>query len=61
MPIISQNIEEHREMYDIQEANVMSIVEYRYESSGGAFFWTEHHEFIRSALSEIFFQRIKNN
>lgn len=51
MPITFQDIEKHRKMYGIQETDAMSIVKYRQALADGAFFWIDHHDFIRSTLS----------
>lgn len=55
MPITLKDIREHREMYDLPDIETMRTDDYRQALKKEAFFWIDHHEFVRSTLSgEIF-------
>jgi hypothetical protein len=52
MPITFQDIKEHYEQYGLRDINDMSTAEYKQSLADGAFFWIDHHDFVRSTLSE---------
>lgn len=52
MPITFQDIKEHYEMYALRDISEMSAAEYKQALTDGAFFWIDHHDFVRSTLSE---------
>ena len=52
MPITSQEIKEHQDKYDIGDLGTMPTNVYRQLLDKGAFFWIDHHDFVRSTLSE---------
>ncbi|WP_213786393.1 hypothetical protein [Citrobacter portucalensis] len=52
MPITFQDIKEHYELYALRDINEMSTAEYKQALTDGAFFWIDHHDFVRSTLSE---------
>lgn len=52
MPITFQDIKEHYEMYCLRDLSDMSTAEYKQALTDGAFFWIDHHDFVRSTLSE---------
>ena len=52
MPITVQEIKEHKDQYGIDDIGGMHTTEYRRVLSDGAFFWIDHHDFVRSTLSE---------
>lgn len=52
MPITFQDIKEHYEMYALRDISEMSTAEYKQALTDGAFFWIDHHDFVRSTLSE---------
>ncbi|AKE74183.1 hypothetical protein AAHY02_03240 [Klebsiella variicola subsp. variicola] len=52
MPITFQDIKEHYEQYGLRDISDMSTAEYKQSLSDGAFFWIDHHDFVRSTLSE---------
>ena len=55
MPITSQEIKEHQDKYDIGDLGTMPTNVYRQLLDEGAFFWIDHHDFVRSTLSEEIF------
>lgn len=52
MPITFQDIKEHYEQYGLRDISDMSKAEYKQSLADGAFFWIDHHDFVRSTLSE---------
>ncbi|TKT99145.1 hypothetical protein FDW91_11255 [Citrobacter sp. wls831] len=52
MPITFQDIKEHYELYALRDISEMSMAEYKQALTDGAFFWIDHHDFVRSTLSE---------
>ncbi|CAB1209242.1 hypothetical protein ACYB9B_17640 [Klebsiella pneumoniae] len=52
MPITFQDIKEHYEQYGLRDISDMSTAEYKQSLADGAFFWIDHHDFVRSTLSE---------
>ena len=52
MPITFQDIKEHYEQYGLRVISDMSTAEYKQSLADGAFFWIDHHDFVRSTLSE---------
>lgn len=52
MPITFQDIKEHYEMYGLRDLSEMSTAEYKQALADGAFLWIDHHDFVRSTLSE---------
>lgn len=52
MPITFQDIKEHYELYGLRDISEMSTAEYKQALADGAFFWLDHHDFVRSTLSE---------
>lgn len=52
MPITFQDIKEHYEQYGLRDISDMSTAEYKQALADGAFFWNDHHDFVRSTLSE---------
>ena len=55
MPITFQDIKEHYEQYGLRDISDMSTAEYKQSLADGAFFWIDHHDFVRSTLSEEIF------
>ncbi|MDM3122738.1 hypothetical protein OGV89_13165 [Citrobacter sp. Cf125] len=51
MPITFQDIKEHYELYALRDISEMSTAEYKQALADGAFFWIDHHDFVRSTLS----------
>ena len=51
MPITFQDIKEHYEQYGLRDISDMSTAEYKQSLADGAFFWIDHHDFVRSTLS----------
>ncbi|WP_431224803.1 hypothetical protein ACQ86O_08085 [Serratia sp. L9] len=55
MPITVKEIKEHKDQFGIHDLDSMHTTEYRQALSDGAFFWIDHHDFVRSTFSgEIF-------
>ncbi|EPO8266891.1 hypothetical protein ACUGB8_002905 [Raoultella planticola] len=52
MPITIQDIKEHYDQYGLRDMSAMPTVEYRQVLKNGALFWIDHHDFVRSTLSE---------
>lgn len=52
MPITIQDIKAHKDQFGLHDLDTMSTEEYRKSLSDGAFFWIDHHDFVRSTLSE---------
>ncbi|EJZ8388386.1 hypothetical protein ABQ473_25900 [Klebsiella oxytoca] len=55
MPITIQEIKDHRDQYGLHDMSAMPTVEYRKALANGALFWIDHHDFVRSTLSEEIF------
>ncbi|HDX9127696.1 TPA: hypothetical protein RQO71_004948 [Klebsiella michiganensis] len=51
MPITIQEIKEHQDYYGINDICMIATTEYRQLLKAGAFFWIDHHDFVRSTLS----------
>ncbi|WP_346771059.1 hypothetical protein [Kosakonia cowanii] len=50
-----QEIKEHHDQFGISNLITMNIEDYRRALYDGAYFWIDHHDFLRSTLSgEIF-------
>lgn len=55
MPMTLQEIKEHQDQFGIHDLDTMSTTDYRQALDDGAFFWVDHHDFVRSTFSgEIF-------
>lgn len=52
MPITVQDIKEHHDNYGITDMSTMHTGHYRQLLQEGAFFWIDHHDFVRSTLSD---------
>lgn len=52
MPITSQEIKDYHDQYGIEDLGTMHTAVYRQLLNDGAFFWIDHHDFVRSTLSE---------
>ncbi|HGH5396619.1 TPA: hypothetical protein ACJI3N_003154 [Raoultella planticola] len=52
MPITIQDIKEHYDQYGLHDMSAMPTAEYRQVLKNGALFWIDHHDFVRSTLSE---------
>ena len=52
MPITLKDIKEHKDQFGIHDLDTMSTSDYRQVLADGAFFRIDHHEFVRSTLSE---------
>lgn len=52
MPVTIQDIKEHYDQYGLHDMSVMPTAEYRQVLKNGALFWIDHHDFVRSTLSE---------
>lgn len=52
MPITVQDIKEHHDNYGITDIGTMHTSHYRQLLQEGAFFWIDHHDFVRSTLSD---------
>ncbi|HIF6300828.1 TPA: hypothetical protein ACX3LH_003140 [Klebsiella michiganensis] len=52
MPITIQDIKEHYDQHGLHDMSAMPTVEYRQVLKNGALFWIDHHDFVRSTLSE---------
>ncbi|OMQ23705.1 hypothetical protein [Serratia oryzae] len=55
MPITVSDIKAHREQFDLGDIDTMHTTEYRRALSDGAFFWIDHHDFVRSTFTEEIF------
>ena len=55
MPLSIQEIKEHYDQYGLQDYSSMSTHNYRTALTDGALFWIDHHDFVRSTLSEEIF------
>lgn len=51
MPITIQDVTEHRDFYGIGDVQTMMTGDYRQALAKEAFFWIDHHDFLRSTLS----------
>lgn len=55
MPITIDDIKAHKEQFSLGDIDTMHTADYRKSLEDGAFFWIDHHEFVRSTFSgEIF-------
>lgn len=55
MPMTLQEIKEHQDQFGTHDLETMSTSDYRQVLDDGAFFWLDHHDFVRSTFSgEIF-------
>lgn len=55
MPITIDDIKVHKEQFSLGDIDTMHTADYRKSLEDGAFFWIDHHEFVRSTFSgEIF-------
>lgn len=52
MPITIQEIKEHYDQFGHHDMSTMPIEEYQQVLTNGALFWIDHHDFVRSTLSE---------
>lgn len=52
MPMSIQEIKEHYDLYGLHDMSVMLTAEYRQALANGALFWIDHHDFVRSTLSD---------
>ncbi|WP_222889423.1 hypothetical protein [Enterobacter sp. C2] len=52
MPMSIQEIKEHYDLYGLHDMSVMPTAEYRQALANGALFWIDHHDFVRSTLSD---------
>lgn len=52
MPITVEEIKAHHEQYDIGDLETMDADEYRMLLANEALIWMDHHEFVRSTLSD---------
>ncbi|MCK2178584.1 hypothetical protein MUN35_02555 [Hafnia paralvei] len=55
MPITIDDIKAHKEQFDLGDIDTMHTADYRKSLEDGAFFWIDHHEFVRSTFSEEIF------
>lgn len=55
MPITLQEIKDHLDQYGIENLETTPTSVFRQLLDDGAFFWIDHHDFIRSTLSEEIF------
>ena len=55
MPITLKDIKAHQEQFGLYNLETMSNEEYKKALSDGAFFWVDHHDFVRSTFSEEIF------
>ncbi|APP20779.1 TPA: hypothetical protein UL581_002132 [Klebsiella pneumoniae] len=55
MPITIQEIKEHHDQFGLHDMSAMPTAEYRQALKDGALFWIDHHDFVRSTLSEEIF------
>lgn len=52
MPITIQEIKEHYDQFGLHDLSSMPTSDYRQALDNGAMFWIDHHDFVRSTLSE---------
>ncbi|WP_404655798.1 hypothetical protein [Raoultella ornithinolytica] len=52
MPNTIDEIKEHHDYYGIHDLSSMPTVDYRQALENGAFFWIDHHDFVRGTFSE---------
>lgn len=55
MPMSIKEIKEHYDYYGLKEMCTMSIADYQKALADEALFWIDHHDFVRSTLSEEIF------
>lgn len=46
-----QEIKEHQDQFGTHDLDTMSTSDYRQVLDDGAFFWIDHHDFVRSTFS----------
>ena len=52
MPITIQEIKEYYDQFGLHEMSSMPTSEYRQALANGALLWIDHHDFVRSTLSD---------
>ncbi|ELZ2427941.1 MULTISPECIES: hypothetical protein [Klebsiella pneumoniae complex] len=52
MPITVHDIKEHYDQFGLHDMSSMPTAQYRQALANGALFWIDHHDFVRSTLSE---------
>ncbi|HCA5751649.1 TPA: hypothetical protein MXV13_000751 [Enterobacter hormaechei] len=52
MPITVQEIKEYYDQFGLHDLSSMPTSDYRQALSNGALFWMDHHDFVRSILSD---------
>lgn len=52
MPITIHEIKKHYDYYGLHDMVSMSTKEYQQILANGALFWMDHHDFVRSTLSD---------
>lgn len=55
MPVTIQDIKDHYDQYGIHDLSSMPTEVYKQALVDGAFFWIDHHDFVRSTFSEEIF------
>lgn len=55
MPKTLKEIRDHYDHYGITDIPTMDLPHYQQVLADGAFFWMDHHDFVRSTLSEEIF------
>ena len=52
MPITIQEMKEYNDQFGLHDMISMSTTEYRQVLANNALFWIDHHDFVRSTLSD---------
>ncbi|MBC3377922.1 hypothetical protein H8I69_02155 [Serratia fonticola] len=52
MPITVKEIKEHKDQFGIHDVTEMNNEDYRQVVKDGAYFWIDHHDFVRHTFSE---------
>ncbi|ENE4180959.1 hypothetical protein ABNH39_001994 [Enterobacter kobei] len=52
MPITVQEIKEYYDQFGLHDLSSMPTSDYRQALDNGAMFWMDHHDFVRSTLSD---------
>ncbi|HDR2718408.1 TPA: hypothetical protein QCJ33_003209 [Enterobacter roggenkampii] len=52
MPITVQEIKEYYDQFGLHDLSSMPTADYRQALSNGGLLWIDHHDFIRSTLSD---------
>jgi sensor histidine kinase YesM len=52
MPITIQEIKEYYDQFGLHDMSSMPTFEYRQALANGGLLWIDHHDFVRSTLSE---------